>query len=202
MTDRTGWAPWQDDQWVRRPSSPQRDAPARPSRGTGATALIHKTTPHHDVASGRRLGAGAPAFLAQDQVAPGFGEEEHVISQGRFGIDDRGKGLVVDRHEGGGVCPGALGLRHDRHHRLADKAHPPGREQGPQHGLGVGGIEGDQPAQVQVGRGHHIDHAGHAPGRGHVDVADQGVRYRGGHVSHVEDGGQVEVGDVLAGTNQ
>ena len=36
ITDRTGCAPWHDDQWTSRPSSPHSDAPARPSSGQGA----------------------------------------------------------------------------------------------------------------------------------------------------------------------
>ena len=117
--------PWHEDQWVKRPSGSRARRPGPALERCGRDPLVHETGPDHDV----RLAVGGggrpvPASWSQHHVGPGLGEKKDLIATAASGVDDRRQRLVVDLHQGGRVRTGARGLRHDRHHGLADEADP------------------------------------------------------------------------------
>ena len=140
-------------------------------------ALVDDALGHDDLAAAEV--GGCRGGEAHDDVRAVLGEQEHVVTQRRFGIDDRGECFVVDDHEVGGVGAGRPVLGDHGGDGLTDVAHRVCGEERPAHHVGKGGVGVRGEAEVgDVVAGEDGDDAGGGRSLGGVDVHDAGVGVR------------------------
>ena len=158
--------------------------------------LVEEDGVDHDLAVVERQRLGGPALVADDPVRARLREQQHLVTQGVLHPHDGRQRLVVDLDQVGRVGHRLGRLPDDGHDGLAHEPHPVRGQDLADHRLIEGRAEDGQGAELDVGRGQHVHHAGDGPGLGHVDAAQEGMGRVRGHEADVEGARQVEVADV------